>query len=358
LKGLLTIGDLKHKKIRMIVVYSLGYIALGLTMVYLIFSVIGRYLLKKGQQPIDYERLKKDGGKYAETEDNRKVEYFVFGNLAPQSSVIICIHGSGPEAMSEVAFNEKSCIKLGLKGIAISLPGYGYTDMKPGRRVVDWPKEDLAAVLKQEAVDHFLIMGHSQGTVHAMAAAYYYPNRCKGLGLNAPLLPSKLSKEEGLVSAIGSDSLPKTETIEQLYMAWYFALMHLVLVKLTPWLPLKAIKTQITPKTLKIMGTTLKRSVIRGSVGGTYETAHDVCYDWGFDPRTINNKNICIWHASDDTFCPPELGKWLCDYYQHSLGIRVNFRADKLGQGHFTYKQGIFLEPEQSMIKVLMDGGT
>lgn len=120
------------------------------------------------------------------------------------------MHGSGPEAMSEIAFNEKCCIELVLKGIAISLPGYGYTDMKPGRQVADWPKEDLAAVLKKEEVDKFMIIGHSQGTVHAMAAAYYYPERCEGFGLNAPLLPSKVSKEVGVVSAIGSDSLPNT----------------------------------------------------------------------------------------------------------------------------------------------------
>ena len=340
----------------MIVVYIIGYILLGLTSIYLILLFMGLYLLKKGPLPFDEKALGKDGGKYVETGDSRKVEYFVFGNLEPESKVIICIHGSGPEAVSEIDFNEKCCIELGLKGIAISLPGYGYTDMKPGRQAIDWPKEDLAAVLKKEEVDKFMIMGHSQGTVHAMAAAYYYPERCEGFGLNAPLLPSKVSKEEGIVSAIGSDSLPNTATIQKFYMAWYFAVMHLMLVKMSPWLPLKAMKMASTTVTFKIMRDTLKRAVIRGSVGGTYETAHDVCYDWGFDPRNIKNGNICIWHASDDNLCPPEIGKWLSDYYQNKLGVKVNFRADNLGYGHFTYKQGEFLEPEQSMIKALLEG--
>ena len=78
--------------------------------------------------------------------------------------------------------------------------------------------------------------------------------------------------------------------------------------------------------------------------------------DWGFDPRNIKNDNICIWHASDDELCPPEIGKWLSDYYQKELGVKVNFRVDKLGYGHFTYKQGEFLEPDQSMIKALLEG--
>ena len=340
----------------MMVIYIVGYIVLGFVSIYLFLQSIGLYLLKKGPSPFDVKALENDGGKFAETEEGRKVEYFVFGNLQDSSKVLICMHGSGPEARSEVAFNQKSCTELGIKGIAISIPGYGYTDMKPGRKVVDWPKEDLAAVLQKEAVNKFMIMGHSQGTVHAMAAAYYYPNRCEGFGLNAPLLPSKLSKEIGIVSAIGSDSLPNTKTLQKFYMAWYFGLMHLVLVRLSPWLPLKAIKIPRTNTTYKIMSDTLKRAVIRGSIGSTYETAGDVCFDWGFDPRAIKNDNICIWHPSDDTLCPPEIGKWLSDYYQKELGTKVNYKSDQQGYGHFSYKQGVFLEPEQSMIKALLDG--
>lgn len=340
----------------MIVIYILGYFIIILISIYLILSLSGFLILKKGQQSFDYQVLENDGGKYVITDDSRKVEYFVFGNTDPQSKVIICIHGSGPEALSEVKFNEKCCIELGLKGIAISLPGYGFSDMKPGRQVVDWPREDLEAVLKKEGVEKFMIMGHSQGTAHAMAAAYYFQERCEGFGLNAPLLPSKVSKEEDIISAIGSDSLPNTATIQKFYMLWYFSVMHLMLVKMSPWLTLKAIRIPSTSHTFKIMRNTIKRAVIRGSIGVTYETAYDVCYDWGFDPRKIKNSNICIWHASDDKLCPHEIGKWLRNYYQNKLGIKVHFRSDNLGYGHFTYKQGIFLEAEHSMIKVLLEG--
>lgn len=52
-----------------------------------------------------------------------------------------------------------------------------------------------------------------------MAAAYYYPERCEGFGLNAPLLLSEVNKEVGVVSAIRSDSLPNTSTIQKFYMA-------------------------------------------------------------------------------------------------------------------------------------------
>ena len=57
-----------------------------------------------------------------------------------------------------------------------------------------------------------------------------------------------------------------------------------------------------------------------------------------------------------DKLCPHEIGKWLRNYYQNKLGVKVHFRSDNLGSGHFTYKQGIFLEAEHSMIKVLLEG--
>ena len=66
----------------------------------------------------------------------------------------------------------------------------------------------------------------------------------------------------------------------------------------------------------------------------------------GGKPRKIKNDNICIWHASDDKLCPHEIGKWRSDYYQKESGVQVNFRADNLGIGHFTYKQGEFIEPK------------
>ena len=65
----------------MIVVYIIGCILLGLFLIYLILLFIGFYILNKNPLPFDEKALKNDGGKYAVTDNGRKVEYFVFGNL-------------------------------------------------------------------------------------------------------------------------------------------------------------------------------------------------------------------------------------------------------------------------------------
>jgi pimeloyl-ACP methyl ester carboxylesterase len=94
-------------------------------------------------------------------------------------------------------------------------------------------------VLDREAVDEFMITGHSQGTPHAMAAAYVHPDRCVGLGLNAPLLPTAVCHEEGLQGAHGADSLFSTTTLAKPYMAWYFTLYHLGVVTFSPALSIR-----------------------------------------------------------------------------------------------------------------------
>ena len=68
----------------------------------------------------------------------------------------------------EKAINQSACKDLGVKGIAISLPGVGNTDMKIGRKEL-WASEDTT-VLDEENIDTFMITGHSQGTPHAMSA--------------------------------------------------------------------------------------------------------------------------------------------------------------------------------------------
>lgn len=321
----------------------------------------GRYLRNRGQPPFDAAALAADGGRYAATADGRRVEYFVYGSPDVDAAVVVNMHGSGPEARSEMALHAPVCEQLGVRSIAISLPGYGYTDMKPGRRIADWASEDLLVVLEREGVEDFMITGHSQGTPHAMAAAYRHPDRCFGLGLNAPLLPASLCQEEGLEAAAGADSLFSTETLIKPYMAWYFAIYHLSVKTLGPWLPMRGLtagrpKVKEDTALMNRFRDTLTRALVRGSVGGAWESAGDVCYEWGFDPREIRVPNVVIWHAQDDNWCPPELGRWLAGMFAERQDVRVDFRADNEGFGHLTYCRSEYARPETSMIAALIGG--
>ena len=99
-----------------------------------------------------------------------------------------------------------------------------------------------------------------------------------------------------------------------------------------------------------------ERGTVRGVVGNAWESARDVCYEWGFDPRRIETRNVVIWHAADDTPCPAEIGRWLAEMFRAKEDVRVEFRDDDVGFGHVTYSRGEFAEPRGSMVRALLDG--
>lgn len=330
-----------------------GFLASALAATFVAGSVIRR----RGQRPFDADALAADGGLHVVNGEGRRIEYFRYGSTDPRAPVVVNIHGSGPEAGSERELWAPVCEKLSVRGLSISLPGYGYTDMKPGRVVKNWPSEDLEPVLDHEGVGEFMITGHSQGNPHAMAAALHFSTRCIGLGLNAPLLPSDLSKEVGVKGGLGMGSLLRTEQLRKPHLTWYFAVYHLGTVTFAPWLPLMVLPaTRKDARLREVFRRSLTRAVVRGSYGGAWESTEDVCFEWQLDPRMIETKNICIWHAADDKSCPGEIGAWLAEMFRAKPGVRVDYRGDNLGFGHMTYCRGEYVEPETSMIKSLLDG--
>jgi len=335
------------------------YLGIILLVLFLIFTIGGLIIKNKGQNAINREALLNEGGKLALDQNGRKIEYFTYGSTDTNAPVVINIHGSGLDATFEKLVHQNSCNELNVKGISISLPGYGNTDVKIGRSVIDWASEDLNAVLNLENVDEFMITGHSQGNPHAMAAAFHFKERCVGLGLNAPLLPDDLTKEINIEGALGYEQLKTTEELKSPLNAWWFFTIYLATDLFSPTVPLSALiytdeKVEEDTALVEMVSYSIERSIVRGSVGSTWETAKDVCYDWKFDPRKIETKNIVIWHALDDDLCPSEIGEWLSNHFKKK-GANVNFKNDNVGYGHMTYCNSYYQKTENSLVKALLD---
>ena len=327
---------------------------------YLLFIIGGLVIKNQGQSAIDKTSIQRDEAKIAKDRNGRKIEYFLYGSAATNTPVIINMHGSGLDGTFEKATYQSSCEQLGVRGIAISLPGVGNTDMKIGRKVIDWPSEDLQAVLDAENIGDFMITGHSQGNPHAMAAAFYFGDRVTGLGLNAPLLPNDVTKEIGITGALASESLKTTEELDRFWNAYWFFGLYLYVDLFAPASTTQTLvgmgeNTKNDTTLVKMIKHTFGRSMVRGSAGNTWESALDVAYLWGFDPRDIDIKNICVWHASDDTACPPIIGAWLAEYYRNK-GANVNFKNDNIGFNHMTFSSSHYRIAENSMVKALLDG--
>ena len=339
---------------------TLKYIFWSFIAIYFTFIIGGLIIKNQGQSDIDEASILEDNAKIAVDKNGRKIEYFLYGSSDVNSPVIINIHGSGLDGTFEKEVNKTACKELGVRGISISLPGVGNTDMKKGRKVVDWPSEDLQAVLDAENIENFMITGHSQGNPHAMAAAYHFGDRVTGLGLNAPLLPNDVTKDIGIAGALANETLKTTEELDKIWNAYWFFALYLYVDLFAPSAPTQTLvsmgeNVKSDKYLIKMMEHTFARSMVRGSAGNTWESALDVAYLWGFDPREITTKNICVWHASDDTACPPEIGIWLAKFYKEK-GAHVNFKNDNIGFNHMTFCSSYYRKAENSMVKALLDG--
>lgn len=329
----------------------------GLTGLFIVFNAWGHHLRSKGQKPLTADMLSTGNARSVSNEQGRQIGYRVFGSTQPRAPVLVAVHGSGIESGVEVNIHGKACEALGVRGIAIDLPGYGLSDQKPGRTVIDWPGEDLLPVLAQEGVDQFMICGHSQGTPHAMAAALKLPQRCLALGLNAPLLPAFLSKEANVKAAVGSEGLLRTDSLKRYWMGWYFAVYHLGVVALGAWaLPKGRPKVKSDKALMTLFSNGITDTCVRGTAGHCWESALDVCYEWGFDPRDISCKNIVLLHAEDDNWCPVEGSAFLLNYFSNKGDdIRITLHTEDSGYGHFTYCRGDYLLPENSLTQRLLN---
>lgn len=322
---------------------------------YLFLTCYGLILKKKGQDAFVEADLIKKGGKYVKSLDGRIIEYFVYGKLSDYESVVVNMHGSGLEAKYESDFYSPVCEGLNIKGISISMPGCGFSDVQPGRVVYDWAKDDLEIVLDAENVNEFMITGYSQGTVHAMAAAKYFKKRCIGLGLYAPFIPKCELKNTKTKNVIGDGYVPYTKTLNKIYGAFYFAVIHLslsVFVKQSGKAAIKKIgkSIDINSSLAKRFTDAMQRSVVRGSIGASYESTQDVAFEFGFDLLSIKNDNVVIWHAKNDSECPIEHGYLLKEAFEINSKREVIFKSDEEGYGHLTYSQEKYRVPESSLI--------
>jgi pimeloyl-ACP methyl ester carboxylesterase len=304
-------------------------------------------------------------GRYVTMPDGRIVEYLIYGSKKNNAKVIVQIHGASSSAGWQCRMNASLLEALNLKGIAPSMPGYGYSDLYVGRLIKDFPK-DVEAILDAEGVDQFMVEGISLGTSHAMAVAWAFgPQRCVGLGLNVPYLSEAICREFDFQH--DADKLPKKDA-RHWYQAWNFFVADLMFIApvVSPmarlmhlFLPEGERVRAERPWVFEMLREDQKRVVIRGTQGQGYDQfSYEMNALWGFDPRDIETKNVAVWYALDDSACPPTHGKWLAEMFGSKLGVKTDIRAEDLGLGHFTYTPSTgpaFDTSERNMPKALLD---
>jgi pimeloyl-ACP methyl ester carboxylesterase len=104
--------------------------------------------------------------------DGRRLAYAEYG--APAGTPVFFFQGTPSSRLMHP--DEDVTRDLGVRLIMADRPGFGLSDPKPGRTLLDWP-DDVVALADALGIDRFGAVGVSGGGPYTAACAYRIPHR-------------------------------------------------------------------------------------------------------------------------------------------------------------------------------------
>ncbi len=256
--------------------------------------------------------------------DGRRIGYADYGD--PGGFPVFYFHGC-PGSRLEALLASEAAARQGVRLIAVDRPGYGLSDPKPGRQLLDWPA-DVSALADTLALKQFSILGASGGGPYALACAFRLTDRLHRVGLAAGLAPLR------------EDQLKLTSRLGLLLVRAAFPLIHTVLEPLARRHPhrMVAIAARLlnSPdrEVLKRLGVNaiFQRSLQEAFCQGGAGMRRDMeLYGspWGFSLEEVTHP-IELWHGEADRLLSPQMGRRQAEALPHAIVHLVP------GEGHFS----------------------
>jgi pimeloyl-ACP methyl ester carboxylesterase len=122
-----------------------------------------------------------------QTTDGRAIAYCDAGD--PAAIPVVSHHGTPGSRLDRHPDGARMLAELGIRMISYDRPGYGGSDPKPERLVVD-AADDVAALADHLGIDTFAVMGTSGGGPHALACSARLGDRVRRVGVVVGGAPS------------------------------------------------------------------------------------------------------------------------------------------------------------------------
>lgn len=249
--------------------------------------------------------------------DGRHLAYAEYGN--PQGKPIFFFH----DIPGSRFFRPDSPVtdSSGARIIAIDRPGFGGSDAKPGRKIVDWPN-DVLQLADALNIERFAVMGYSAGGPYAAVCAAKIPERLTAAGLIGSLSPMDnphlvrgMQGAGNLFFSLDRHFPPLARLgCRLVYLSWKHN-PDLYLKSQTESLA-RSEKAQIASPAMKAM---LQADMLEAVRAGT----EGICWDltllarpWGFNLHTIIAQ-VFLWHGDRDQKAPVAMGQRLATAIPH-----------------------------------------
>lgn len=240
--------------------------------------------------------------------DGRRLAYAESG---PSDGVpVIAFHGT-PGSRLEQAGGPSILWELGVRLIVVDRPGYGQSDFKQDRKLLDWP-DDVIQLADMLCMDRFSVTGFSGGGAYAAACAFRIPERLTRVALLSSVAPFD-------VPGVTDTMLPANRALFELAANDYQQVeQQLAAFADRPEAMLNVLE-EPAPAPDKIIfanedfcrmyTANLSESFRQGVTGLAYDMAL-VAQPWGFDPADIKME-VFLWHGEQDVNVPLAMGQYL-----------------------------------------------
>jgi pimeloyl-ACP methyl ester carboxylesterase len=261
--------------------------------------------------------------------DGRALAYVEHGS--PSGQPIIHCHGvPSSRVEGDLIFDSATAAALDLRVIVPDRPGMGYSDFKPGRRIVDWPN-DVLELANALGLDTFTVLGSSGGAPYALACGALIASRVRAVGVLGGIAPVDAP---GILASM-TGSLKLMLRLGRFAPAVMRGLFRLNLRAIRRGGPRAA--EQMAAWAPEPDRTLFKQERIRSGFmkcfeeacrQGTRGPAADVGLigrPWGFEPGAVKVP-VLLWHGERDRNVPVASGRYLA----HALpNCRAQFYAEE-----------------------------
>jgi pimeloyl-ACP methyl ester carboxylesterase len=242
--------------------------------------------------------------------DGRRLGYAEYG---PAEGIPIFYFHGFPSSRLDWALihDNKLLTSLNARVIAPDRPGYGLSDHKPGRIMVDWPA-DVVSLADNLDIERFSVLGISGGGPYAAACAYDIRDRLVSTGIVCGMGPSDAP---GMKDGV-SWTIPGTPSLIRRVILMLTAMglerdpdQFLARSKATMSALDRQLLDQPEQGALFIAG--LREAFRHGITGANHEAA---LYKepWGFKLEDISAE-VYLWHGEEDLNVPVSVGRYIAD---------------------------------------------
>ncbi len=230
---------------------------------------------------------------------------------APHGRALFFFHGTPGSRLAARALDDAARAR-GVRVISPERPGFGWSDPKRGRTLLDW-SDDVRALADALGVQRFSVAGISGGGPYAAACAYALPDRVTSAGILSGIGPTDYAGATRGMLLPNRAFLWTSRNAPPLGRALAALLSRQLrdperaLARMLRSLPDADRRVLEDPRLRELLSADLQEALVRGA-DGTAEDFRIFARPWGFRLDEIRVP-VHLWHGELDRNCPVAMGR-------------------------------------------------